>query len=716
MRSFLTEEIKSKMAKEEKPKTDEKNNARSTEADKNNKKEPQEKNSENNKQDINKYPRAIFFLLGNEVCVRFSFYGIRTILTLYLVSNLNCSENFSAKIYHGYQIIVFISPIFSAILADAWLGKFWTIISVSILYACGNFILTFGALPNTLTLMRALSIVGLSILGLGNGGIKPCISAFGGDQFKKGQEKMRQHFFALMYFAIKVGSLMANVFSPTLKADVKCFGETSCFSLAFLISALLSVIALILFLIGRPFYVIKPAEGSVFISVVQCICNALYNKATKTVEKKEHWLDYADDRYDSVLKQDIKRLSRILILYVPLPLFWTLYGQQGSKWIIQATRMEGKISKGFYIKPDHMLTVNPLIILVLIPIFDWGIYPLLNKINLCTTPLQRITVGGLLSVLSFIITAFIQLKIEAELPQSPSEGEIEMVVINNSPCSLEMRRPQVHNLSSFEVTSLSLPISKTSDWFFVPTDCDVSEAKKSIENLNGSFNSMMVTFEDDDKLVIHVSNDSRKKHKTGDSLVRLLFSIDYEFTDKENASFLVQGPSTLYLFPDKMIRPGKTGMTEYYSLTPGEYELFLPLNEIDYEEEPIGKFDMDTGGSYTVFILQKEARNITAMNTLITVSPNSIHRLWQIPQYIVMTAAEVMFSITGLDFSYSQAPSSLKSIVQAIWLLTHAIVASDIEPRPSGLESDALTPKLPPALFLPQSILIHSTKEISKNS
>ncbi|GFY46597.1 solute carrier family 15 member 2 [Trichonephila inaurata madagascariensis] len=115
-----------------------------------------------------------------------------------------------------------------------------------------------------------------------------------------------------------------------------------------------------------------------------------------------------------------------------------------------------------------------------------------------------------------------------------------------------------------------------------------------------------------------------------------------------------------------MIRPVKTGMTEYYSLTPGEYELFLPLNAIDYEEEPIGKFDVDTGGSYTVFILQKEARNITAMNTLITVSPNSIHRLWQIPQYIVMTAGEVMFSITGLDFSYSQAPSSLKSIVQAI--------------------------------------------------
>ncbi|GFY24415.1 solute carrier family 15 member 2 [Trichonephila clavipes] len=660
------------MSKKEKPKTDEKNNARSIDDDKNTKREPQEEQLES-EQDINKYPRAIFFLLGNEFCERFSFYGIRTILTLYLVTKLDYSENFSSKIFHGSQIIVFLSPIFGAILADVWLGKFWTILSVSILYACGNMTLALGAIPNTLTLMRTVSIVGLSIIGIGSGGIKPCVSAFGGDQFKEGQEELRHHFFALFYFSINTGSLISNALTPFLREDVKCFGEDSCFSLAFFIPALLFAIALILFIVGRPFYVIKPAKGSVFISVVQCICNAFYNKATKTVEKKDHWLDYADDQYDSVLKQDIKRLSRILILYVPLPLFWALFGQQGSKWILQATKMDGKLSRGIYIKPDHMLIVNPLLIVVLIPIFDWGIYPLLNKVNLCTTPLQRITVGGLLSALSYIITAFIQLKIEADLPQSPPEGEIEIVVINNSPCSLEMRSPQVHNLSSFEVTSLSLPMSKTSDWTFVPKDCDISEVKKFTENLNETFNLIMVTFDDDDKLGIHISNDSRKKHKTGDSLMRLLFSIDYEFTEKENASFLIQGPSTLFLFPVKMIRPGKTGITEYYSLIPGEYELFLPLNEIDYEEEPIGKFDVDTGGSYAVFILQKETRNITAMNTSITVSPNSIHRLWQIPQYIIITAGEVMFSITGLDFSYSQAPSSLKSLVQAIWLLTNAM-------------------------------------------
>ncbi|GFR21775.1 solute carrier family 15 member 2 [Trichonephila clavata] len=655
------------------PEKVEKTETRNTDDDKKSKVELPEEPSEK-EQNRKKYPRGVFFLLGSKVCERFSYFCIRTVLTLYIVNKLDYSENNSAKIYHAFQIVIFSSPIVGAIMADVWLGKFWTILSISILYACGNMILALGAIPNTLTLMRAASIVGLSIIGFGNGGIKPIVSAFGGDQFKKGQEEMRQHFFALIYFAIKVGSLMANALSPTLKADIKCFGEATCFSLVFFISALLSVIALVLFAVGKPFYMIKPTEGSVLVSVLQCICNALYNKITKKGGKKEHWLDYADDQYDFVLKRDIERLSRILVIYIPLTLFWALYAQQFSKWVIQATKMDGKLTGGVYIKPDHMQIFNPILFLIMIPVFNWIIYPLLSKVNLCNTPLKRMAIGGFMCAFSYVITAFIQVRIEAELPLLPPEGEIEILVINNSPCFLEMRSPRLHNLNSFDSLSLYLPISKTSDWSFVPTDCGVSDAKKYLTNLNKTFNSMMVTLDDDDKLVIHVTNDTRKKPLSGDSLVRLVFSIDYEFTDKENVSFLIKGSkSTLFLFPDQILRPEKTGMTQYCSLIPGEYKLFLPLNEIDFEEEPIGKFAVDTGGSYTVSILQKEAWNITAMNTFITVQPNSVHRLWQVPQYVILTAGEVMFAITGLDFSYSQAPPSLKSVVQAMWYIPFAL-------------------------------------------
>ncbi|GFT35608.1 solute carrier family 15 member 2, partial [Nephila pilipes] len=402
-----------------------------------------------NKEIFNEFPKAIFFLLGNEFCERFSFYGMRTVLTLYLIKELQYSENISAKMFRSFQIIAYFTPIFGAMVADSWLGKFRTIFYISILYACGNSILAIGAIPNRLTVMRVVSLTGLFIITIGTGGIKPCVSALGGDQFKKGQEKMRHHFFALFYFAINSGGLLSTALTPILKADVKCFGKNTCFFAAFLVPAIFFVIALILFLFGKSFYVIKPVEDSIIISVTKCIAYALYNKAVKKGGKKEHWLDYADDQYDTDLIHDIKGLLRILIIFIPLPMFWALFEQQDLKWASQATGMDGEISKVFYVKPHHIQIANPLLIVILIPIFDWMIYPALERIKWCNTPLQRMTVGGLLCAFSFVISACIQLKIETELPKLPPEGESEMLVINNSPCFLEMRSPHARNLSSY---------------------------------------------------------------------------------------------------------------------------------------------------------------------------------------------------------------------------------------------------------------------------
>lgn len=59
-------------------------------------------------------------------------------------------------------------------------------------------------------------------------------------------------------------------------------------------------------------------------------------------------------------------------------------------------------------------------------------------------------------------------------------------------------------------------------------------------------------------------------------------------------------------------------------------------------------------------------------NAIAITPPNSVHILWLVPQYVVMTMGEVMFSVTGLEFSFTQAPASMKSVLQSIWLLTVA--------------------------------------------
>ncbi|GFU03394.1 solute carrier family 15 member 2 [Nephila pilipes] len=614
---------------------------------------------------------AICLLLGNVFCERFYFHGIRTILTLYLSIQLRFMDQRAVTIYHCYLGIAYIMPVIGAIISDGWLGKFRTIMYVYILYIFGNIIIVVGSIPSPLIIMTAVSLIGLVVISTGAGCVKPCLTAFGGDQFPNNQEKSRHFFFSALYFTIKCGSLISTFLTPFLRADVKCFGKKTCFPLAFFVPAVVNVIGLILFLMGSALYVKKPAEGSVILSVIQCVHYALQKRSMSNDGKKNHWLDYADDRYDTKLIRDIKCFLRILFLYIPLPMFWALTLQKGSRWVLQGTKMNSEVS-GYFIKPDHMQALNPLIILFLIPLFDMVIYPYFTKKMLCHTPLQRITVGGLMTAFSFVIAALLERKIETERIDAPTEGQSVVDIVNNSPCFLEIESPIVNNLTSYGKMSFKEPLEKISIWRITPHDCKVENIVETEINFTKSFQITMVTI-DSKNLQIHFSNDSHEKQESGDPRIRLMFSIDYEFNDKENASFILRGKETLHIFPDKMFRPGRVGFTEYYSLRPGTYDLLLPINETDHKGEGLRGIKVSPGGSYIVYVLQKASMNISQYQTMVTVSPNRVHLLWQLPQYIVMTAGEVMFSVTGLEFSYSQAPPSLKSLVQAVWLLTTAI-------------------------------------------
>ena len=88
------------------------------------------------------------------------------------------------------------------------------------------------------------SLIGLVVIALGTGGIKPCVSAFGGDQFARPQQnKQLEQFFSIFYFAINAGSLISTFLTPILREDVECFGQSTCFPLAFGVPAILMVVA-----------------------------------------------------------------------------------------------------------------------------------------------------------------------------------------------------------------------------------------------------------------------------------------------------------------------------------------------------------------------------------------------------------------------------------------------------------------------------------------
>lgn len=197
---------------------------------------------------------------------------ISAILVLYLQRKLDYDDDTSTVLFHIFTSLVYFVPLFGAILADSFLGKFKTIMYLSIVYSIGSVVIAMGAVPILNLPAKLMTVIGLLLIAVGTGGIKPCVSAFGGDQFKvPEQAKQLATFFSLFYFAINAGSLISTTLTPILREDVHCFGDEDCYSLAFGIPGILMILSIFIFIFGKPLYVIKKPAGNMVLEVTKCI-------------------------------------------------------------------------------------------------------------------------------------------------------------------------------------------------------------------------------------------------------------------------------------------------------------------------------------------------------------------------------------------------------------------------------------------------------------
>lgn len=152
----------------------------------------------------------------------------------------------------------------------------------------------------------------------------------------------------------------------------------------------------------------------------------------KTSNPKGHWLEYAENTYGKKLVMETKILLNVLVLYLPLPLFWALFDQQGSRWTLQATRMDGDL--GFFtLKPDQVQVINPLLILIFIPLYEVLFYPLLNLIGV-RRPLQKIALGGILAGVAFLSSMIVEIYLEKTYAVLPKAGEAQIRLFNGLNC------------------------------------------------------------------------------------------------------------------------------------------------------------------------------------------------------------------------------------------------------------------------------------------
>uniref|UniRef100_A0A669F083 Solute carrier family 15 member 1 n=1 Tax=Oreochromis niloticus TaxID=8128 RepID=A0A669F083_ORENI len=593
------------------------------------------------------YPLSIFFIVVNEFCERFSYYGMRAVLVLYFKYFLKWDEDFATTIYHTFVALCYLTPILGAIVADSWLGKFKTIVYLSIVYAVGQVVMAVSAIqditdankdgtPDNMTLHVALSMVGLLLIALGTGGIKPCVAAFGGDQFEDHQEKQRSTFFSIFYLSINAGSLISTLITPILRAQTCGIHiQQECYPLAFGVPAALMVVALIVFIVGSPMYIRNPPQGNIIVKVCKCIGFAVKNRfrhRSSQYPKREHWMDWAEEKYDKLLIAQVKMALKVLFLYIPLPMFWALFDQQGSRWTFQATTMNGNFATSL---SSHQ-TVNPILILILVPIMDTLIYPLISKcFNF--TPLRRITVGMFLAALAFVAAALLQIQIDKTLPDFPSstEGQVKFINMVNRDLQIQADN-QTISLKAFGANEDYLTFNNQFTLVLEPGQ------QYNVKLDNGTRNTMAII--QGSKLGFEKFDDMTSKPEKGENALRQFYMVILYYT-------VLTGGFSLYGRAEFMIKDDRGSSCIYTQ-------------------------ELGFGSSYTLIIPstftfgEMCSENIKAVMDM---EPNTVHMAWQIIQYFLMTSGEVVFSVTGLEFSYSQAPSNMKSVLQAGWLLTVAV-------------------------------------------
>ncbi|XP_060564835.1 peptide transporter family 1-like [Ruditapes philippinarum] len=617
------------------------------------------------------YPYSVFFILSNEFCERFSYYGMRAVLVLYLTRWLSFEENQATSIFHAFSMMCYAMPLLGAVIADGYLGRYRTILYLSCVYLVGNLVLSLTALPPAEWYGPA---VGLFLIAIGTGGIKASVAPFGADQFLPGQEKWQNSFFSAFYFMINLGSMLSIIITPILRADVQCFGN-DCYILAFGVPAVLMFLSVALFFLGRHQYQKVPPAGNIVGKTFKCIFYGLKEriKNSKYEEPREHWLYYADKKYDNAFIGDVRQLLKVLTMFLPLPLFWALSDQQGSRWTLQAEHMDGDIGIFGTVKPDQMQALNPLLILALIPLFDKVVYPFLDLCKVSNRPLQRMVVGLYITAGAFVCAGLVQLKIDMAEDTNLTDGQTGFLFLNTLPCSVDIKS----SLYEDKISGLSM-----SRFLMADSGIYKMSAKSHCNGQNYTFEQIfeskdseayrMILYLNDGKMKMGQFPDEREKPKHGNAALSIFC------TDKlaDSLTIVSMGTDT----------SASTDIGTHINVKPFTVTNFIEMEPLSHTT---AKFTLKMGGVYTALVYGNGSKS--GVHLYVDVTENTVSMAWMIPQYVLVTLGEVLFSISGLSFAYSQAPMSLKSVVQAVWLLTVSfgdlmvIIVANIHSIPSQM-------------------------------
>lgn len=333
-------------------------------------------------------PKGIPYIISNECAERFSFYGMKGILVIFMTrylldrtgNQVDVSREDALSIYHLFTAGAYFFPLIGAVIADVFWGKYKTILLISLMYCFGHGMLALmdlGPITGRWD-MQPFLYLGLLLVAIGAGGIKPCVSAHVGDQFGNGNKHLITVTFNWFYFSINLGAAASNIITPWLLATVGAWA-------AFGLPGVLMGLATFVFWLGRNTFIHVPPSG---------------------------WQKFKSETFSPAGRRALTNLAPLFLIFVPV--FWAIFDQTGSAWVLQAESMNREFL-GITWLESQVQFVNPVLILILIPFCAYVAYPFMGRF-FEPTPLRKVGIGFLFAASTFAVSALLDTAIVRDGP------------------------------------------------------------------------------------------------------------------------------------------------------------------------------------------------------------------------------------------------------------------------------------------------------------
>lgn len=412
--------------------------------------------------------KACPFILGNECCERLAYYGIATNLVSYLTKKLHQGNVSAARNVTTWQGTCYITPLIGAVLADAYWGRYWTIAVFSIIYSIGMATLTLSAsvpalkpppclesiCPDASLSQYAIFFLGLYLIALGTGGIKPCVSSFGADQFDdtdSAERVKKGSFFNWFYFSINIGALISSSFLVWVQDN---WG----WGLGFGIPTLFMGLAIGSFFLGTPLYRFQRPGGSPLTRICQVVVASVRKwnldvpsdssllhefaeeSAIKGSRKIEHsdelkFLDKAATKHPHepssttttwqlctiTQVEELKILLRMFPIWASGIVFSAVYSQISTMFVEQGMVLDTKVGS-VSIPPASLSTFDVVSVILWVPLYDRFLVPIARRFTgkeRGFSELQRMGIGLFVSILAMAAAALVEIR---RLAIAKSEG------------------------------------------------------------------------------------------------------------------------------------------------------------------------------------------------------------------------------------------------------------------------------------------------------